>query len=75
MISIIYRWRQEGHPTNGNKHNCHITKCRLISANRPTLPQCGKEDVVPCGLRSRDIKRYYDDDGIQNVHTAANAPF
>jgi len=22
----------------------------LTSGNRPTLPQCGKEDVVPCGL-------------------------
>jgi len=55
-ISTINRWRQEGHPTNENKQNCHITRCRLTFWNRPTLPQCGKEGVVLFGLHSRGVK-------------------
>jgi len=29
----------------------------LTTGNRPTLPQCGNEDVILYGLRSRDVKR------------------
>jgi len=28
-ICIIKSWHQEGHPTNGNWQNCHITRCRF----------------------------------------------
>jgi len=36
-------WRQEGHPVNEYKQNCHITRCRLTTGSRLTLPQWGKE--------------------------------
>jgi len=42
---------------NENKQKCNIARCLLISGNRATLPQCGKKDVFPCGLRSRSVKR------------------
>jgi len=44
------------HRANGNKQNCHITRCSLTSGNRPTVPQCGKEGIVPFGWHSRDVK-------------------
>jgi len=60
-----------GHANHGISHQhaigfilflyiyCHITRCHLTSPNRPTLRQSGNEDVVPCGLRSCDDKRYW----------------
>jgi len=57
-ISIIKSWRQERHPANVNKQNCHIT-CYHIdnNGNRPTLPQRGYEGLVLYELRSLDFKR------------------
>jgi len=42
-------------PMKINKNGIYIISCRLTSGNRPTLPRCGREDVVTCGLRSRDV--------------------
>jgi len=44
-----------GHPANGYKQNCHMTKCRFDNLKLSDTPQCGKEGVVLCGLRSRDV--------------------
>jgi len=57
-ISIIKSWSQEGQPGNENKQNCHITRCRLTSGNRPTLPKCGMEGVVLfyCVLVTLNVK-------------------
>jgi len=58
-ISIITSGRAEGHPINGNKQNCHITRYRLTTGKRPILSQCDKdfEDLVLNELRYRDVKR------------------
>jgi len=38
------------------KKNGHLTRCRLSSGNRPTLPKCGKKSVVLLGLRSLGLR-------------------
>jgi len=55
-IQYVCQLVSTGHCMSMIFHVCHITRCHLTSGNRPTLPQCGKEDVVPCGLHSRDVK-------------------
>jgi len=40
------------------KEEFHDHKWRsFTTGNRPTLPQCGNEGGIFCGLRSRDVKR------------------
>jgi len=42
-----------------NEQSGHITRCRLTTGSRPTLPQCGREGLVLCSLHFRDAKRLW----------------
>jgi len=44
----------------------------LPNGNSPTLPRCGKEAVVPCGLHSHDVNVNDDDDCYLTVHSLSN---
>jgi len=48
-----------------NKQGCCITRCRLISGDCPTLPQCRKDGLVICGCFGMVLND--DDDEIRRT--------